>query len=96
VRVVDENVSGGRAVADRDLEKLIERAEAGLSDGVIVYRTNRFGRDHVENLVAVKRLKEAGARLVGTNDGVDSDQPQGKWRPCGSPRRTSSPAPSKC
>ena len=46
---------------------------------MIVHRADRFGRDHNETLKAAKRLKDADARLVGVADGVDSDQPQGKW-----------------
>jgi len=77
--VVEEDVSGGTAVKDRGLDELIRRAERGESGGVITYRLNRFGRDHLENLLAVKRLPDAEARLVCVADGVDSDQSQGKW-----------------
>jgi DNA invertase Pin-like site-specific DNA recombinase len=77
--VTDEDVSGAKPVAQRRLEELIARAEAGVSGGVVVHRADRFGRDHNETLMAAKRLKDAGARLVGVADGVDSDQPHGKW-----------------
>jgi len=77
--VIEENVSGAVPVAQRKLEKLIRRAEDGATAGVIVHRADRFGRDHNETLIAAKRLKDAGARLVGVADGVDSDQPHGKW-----------------
>jgi len=75
---LDEDVSGGKAVSERKLEGLIQRAERGDSDGIITCWLDRFGRDHVENLLAVRRLKNAGARLVCVNDGVDSDQESGK------------------
>ncbi|HEX3733770.1 MAG TPA: recombinase family protein [Solirubrobacterales bacterium] len=74
----EENVSGAKAVADRGLERLLERVEAGVSDGIIVYKTDRFARDAIETLVAAKRIKEANGRLVGVSDGVDSDQANGK------------------
>lgn len=77
--VTDEDVSGAKPVEQRGLGDLIKRAEEGLSGGVIVHRADRFGRDHNETLIAAKRLKDAGARLVGVADGVDSDQPHGKW-----------------
>lgn len=77
--LTDEDVSGPSPVAQRKLEKLIQRAERGESAGVIVHRADRFGRDHNETLKAAKRLKDAEARLVGVADGVDSDQPHGKW-----------------
>ena len=72
VEVVEEDTSGGLAVGKRRLEELIVRAEHGMSAGVVAYRIDRFGRDHVENILAVRRLKEVGARLVGVEDGVDS------------------------
>jgi DNA invertase Pin-like site-specific DNA recombinase len=74
----DENVSGAKAVKDRALETLIQRVEDGVSDGIIVYKTSRFARNQLETLLAAKRLKDAGARLVGVADGVDTDQPAGK------------------
>ena len=76
--LTDENVSGAVPVEKRKLEKLIKRAEAGVSEGIIVFRTSRFARDSYELFSAVKRLKEADARLVGAGDGVDTDQPGGK------------------
>jgi DNA invertase Pin-like site-specific DNA recombinase len=77
--VVDEDVSGGKAVASRGLAKLLARCEAGDSHGIVTYRLDRFGRDHTENILAVKRMQDAGTRLVTVMDGVDSDQPQAKW-----------------
>jgi DNA invertase Pin-like site-specific DNA recombinase len=74
----EEDVSGAKAVAERGLERLVERVEAGVSAGIIVYNTSRFARDTIETLVAAKRLKEAGGRLVGASDGVDSDTAAGK------------------
>lgn len=68
----EEDVSGATAVADRELEKLLERVEAGVSGGIITYNSKRFARDTIANLIAAKRLKDAGGRLVGVSDGVDS------------------------
>ena len=73
----EEDVSGARPVAQRKLEQLIRRAEEGQSRGVLVYRLDRFGRDLAETVVAVKRLKDANARLVSVADGYDSDAPMG-------------------
>ncbi|MEJ7655288.1 MAG: recombinase family protein [Chloroflexia bacterium] len=76
--VKEEDVSGARPVVHRGLEDLIQRAERGESRGVLVHRIDRFGRDHTETIVAAKRLRDAGARLVGVADGVDSEQQAGK------------------
>jgi DNA invertase Pin-like site-specific DNA recombinase len=74
VEAVDENVKGSRAVKDRRLEDLLKRAEQGASGGVIVYKSDRFARDALQTLLSVKRLSDAGARMVGVADGVDSDK----------------------
>lgn len=76
--VPEEDVSGAKKVDDRELGRLIQKCEAGESEGIIVYRLDRFGRNAVEVLTAVRRLNDCGARLVGVSDGVDSAQPSGK------------------
>jgi len=76
--VVEEDVSGGTTVRERGLDRLIQRCEAGASVGVVCYQVDRFGRDHIENIVGAKRLKDAGGRLVGVVDGVDTNQQGGK------------------
>jgi site-specific DNA recombinase len=76
--VTEEDVSGGRPVATRGLEELIGRAERGETAGITVYRLDRFGRDMAATTVAVKRLRDAGARLVAVADGYDSAQPNGQ------------------
>jgi site-specific DNA recombinase len=70
--VVEEDVPGSRAPEDRGLGELLRRAEEGASDGVMVYKIDRFGRDLADVAVNVKRLRDAGARLVGVSEGVDS------------------------
>jgi DNA invertase Pin-like site-specific DNA recombinase len=76
--VKEENVSGGKRAQDRQLEELLRRAEANVSDGIIVYRINRFGRRMRDTVAAVGRLRDAGKRLVSVDDGYDTDQPSGQ------------------
>src|SRR4051794_13051731 len=71
----DTNVSGSVAVSDRELERLIQKVENGDSEGIIVPWTDRFGRDEIEAFVAWKRIHDAGGRLIGAMDGLDSAQP---------------------
>jgi site-specific DNA recombinase len=73
-RITDEDVSGGKAIADRGLEELVRRAEQGASQGVIVYALDRFGRDELDAALAIKKLHDAGARLVSATEGVDSSR----------------------
>jgi DNA invertase Pin-like site-specific DNA recombinase len=77
--VIDEDTSGGVPQTDRGIEELLRRAEAGESEGIVTSYFKRFGRNHIENLKAVKRLKDAGARLVCVKEGIDSDQANSKW-----------------
>lgn len=76
--IKDEDVSGGTAVADRGLEELIQRAEEGASAGVIVKDMSRFARETLQHAMAVDRLDKVGARLVGVEDGNDSERPGGR------------------
>ena len=71
----ETDVSGATAVAERRLERLIQRVEGGESEGIITPYLDRFGRDLIEGALAYRRLKLAGGRLVCVNDGVDSDRP---------------------
>jgi DNA invertase Pin-like site-specific DNA recombinase len=74
----DEDVSGGKAIAARGLGGLIDRIEAGVSSGVIVNHLDRFGRDALDAAIAIKRIHDAGGRLVATSTGTDSSQPDAK------------------
>jgi len=76
--VTDEDVSGSRPVGERGLEQLIRRTEEGASAGVMVYRIDRFGRDALEVLLAIKRLTDAKARLVSVSEGLDSSTEVGR------------------
>jgi DNA invertase Pin-like site-specific DNA recombinase len=76
--VVEENVSGGKRAQDCKLEELLRRAEAGVSDGIIVYRINRFGCRMRDTVAAVGRLRDVGKRLVSVDHGYDTDQPSGQ------------------
>jgi site-specific DNA recombinase len=74
----DLDTSGGTAPEERKLEKLIRRCESGASTGIVTWRIDRFSRSAADTLQAVKRLQACGARLVGVDDGVDTDSPGGK------------------
>lgn len=78
MREYDEDVSGRKAAEDRKLEKLIRRIETGQSGGIVTAYLDRFGRDLIHGSLALKRIIEAGGRLVCVNDGIDSDAPGAK------------------
>jgi DNA invertase Pin-like site-specific DNA recombinase len=69
----DIDVSGAKAPKDRALGELIERVREGKSDGVVVAKLDRFGRDVVHVHEAVKAIREAGGRFVAVEDGIDTN-----------------------
>jgi site-specific DNA recombinase len=72
VDIVHETASGGGDTADRDLDRLIKRCQAGELNGIIVRDEKRFSRDVIGGGVALAKLEECGARLVATWTGFDS------------------------
>jgi DNA invertase Pin-like site-specific DNA recombinase len=69
---IELDVSGATAVNDRKLGWLIERCESGDLEGIIVRYEDRFARDMIEGCVALKRIIDAGARLIASESGFDS------------------------
>lgn len=80
VRVSDEHivresdVSGAKAVRERGLEGLLLAVEAGELEGVLAPNSERFARDMIEGCLAMKRVMDAGGRLI-FGDGIDSSDP---------------------
>src|SRR5829696_1875065 len=69
----DIDVSGAKAPQERGLGQLIARVREGKSDGVVVAKLDRFGRDVVHVHEAVKAIREAGGRFVAVDDGIDTN-----------------------
>jgi DNA invertase Pin-like site-specific DNA recombinase len=77
-RAEETDVSGSTAVSGRKLERLVRRVEEGVSNGVVTPFLDRFGRDLIEGALALKRIHEAGGKLVAFKDGFDSTSPGSK------------------
>jgi hypothetical protein len=73
--VLEEDVSGGVNPEERALEHLLRRIESGESQGIICREVERFGRDPISGCLAWERIANAGGRLVGAIDGIDSALP---------------------
>jgi hypothetical protein len=64
----ETDVSGATAVAERKLERLIQRVEGGESEGIVNPYLDRFGRDLIEGALAysaavrLPRLPQRGCR----------------------------------
>lgn len=74
---VDLDEGGGRM--DRPgLELALERVEAGISEGIVVAKLDRFSRNLTGALEAIRRLDAVGAAFVSVAEGLDPSTPAGK------------------
>jgi DNA invertase Pin-like site-specific DNA recombinase len=71
--VTELNVSGAKPVAERELGRLVEAVEAGEIGGIIVKFLDRYARDLIESAVLLKRIRDAGGRMVATASGFDTE-----------------------
>src|SRR4051794_33738985 len=60
-------------------QEALARCERGETGGIIVARLDRFARSAVDALESIRRLNEAGARLVSVEDNFDGSTPMGRF-----------------
>ncbi len=60
-------------------QQALARCEAGETGGIVVARLDRFARSAVDALSSIRRLTEAGARLVSVEDNFDGSTPMGRF-----------------
>jgi site-specific DNA recombinase len=60
-------------------QEALARCEAGESGGIVVARLDRFARSAVDALSSIRRLNDAGARLVSVEDNFDGSTPMGRF-----------------
>lgn len=60
-------------------QRALARCEAGETGGVVVARLDRFARSAVDALSSIRRLNDAGARLVSVEDNFDGSTPMGRF-----------------
>jgi site-specific DNA recombinase len=60
-------------------QQALARCEVGETGGIIVARLDRFARSAVDALESIKRLNQAGARLVSVEDNFDGSTPMGRF-----------------
>lgn len=74
---VDLDQSGARD--DRPgLLAAVERVEAGLTEGIVVAKLDRFARSLTGALEAIQRVHGAGGIVVSDAEGIDPSTPAGK------------------
>jgi site-specific DNA recombinase len=60
-------------------QQALARCEAGETGGIVVAKLDRFARSAVDALGAIRRLNDAGARLVSVEDNFDGSTPMGRF-----------------
>jgi DNA invertase Pin-like site-specific DNA recombinase len=63
--VQEEDVSGSKPVAERELGRLVQKVKDGQSGGLIVWNVKRYSRRMIDGLRTALDLMEAGGRIIG-------------------------------
>jgi site-specific DNA recombinase len=75
-----EEIDQSGAKLERPMfQQALARCEAGETGGIVVARLDRFARSAVDALSSIRRLTEAGARLVSVEDNFDGSTPMGRF-----------------
>jgi site-specific DNA recombinase len=75
-----EELDQSGAKLERPLfQQALARCEAGETGGIVVAKLDRFARSAVDALGAIRRLNDAGARLVSVEDNFDGSTPMGRF-----------------
>jgi site-specific DNA recombinase len=75
-----EEIDQSGAKLERPLfQQALARCEAGETGGIVVAKLDRFARSAVDALGAIRRLNDAGARLVSVEDNFDGSTPMGRF-----------------
>lgn len=74
--VTEEDVSGAKKAAQRELGRLVQKVLDGESGGLVVWKVSRFSRDQVDGILTAAAIREAGGRIIGED--LDTAAPMGK------------------
>jgi DNA invertase Pin-like site-specific DNA recombinase len=75
----EEIDQSGAKLARPMFQEALARCERGETGGIIVARLDRFARSAVDALESIKRLNQAGARLVSVEDNFDGSTAMGRF-----------------
>ena len=75
-----EEIDQSGAKLERPMfQQALARCEAGETGGIVVARLDRFARSAVDALTSIRRLTDAGARLVSVEDNFDGSTAMGRF-----------------
>jgi site-specific DNA recombinase len=75
----EEIDQSGAKLARPMFQQALARCDAGETGGIVVARLDRFARSAVDALTSIRRLNDAGARLVSVEDNFDGSTPMGRF-----------------
>lgn len=76
----DEGITGTSTAKRVQLRRLMQDAENGKFDVVLVKSLSRWARDTVDSITLVRRLKSYGIRLITVDDNYDSFEDDNEMR----------------
>lgn len=79
VEVWHELDESGRKEARPKFQRALERVERKETDGIIVARLDRFARSVLGAKKAIKRIEDAGGKLIAVDNNFDTATPFGKF-----------------
>src|SRR5215216_4829706 len=79
VRFWEEIDQSGAKLERPMFQQALARCEAGETGGIVVARLDRFARSAVDALSSIRRLNDAGARLVSVENNFDGSTPMGRF-----------------
>ena len=74
----DEGISGKDMKRREGLKRLLDDAQKGKFDVVIISRITRFGRSTVDTITNMEHLKKYGIKLISLAENIDFDTPMGE------------------
>src|SRR5215218_4041109 len=75
-----EEIDQSGAKLERPMfQQALARCEAGETGGIVVALLDRFARSAVDALSSIRRLNDAGARLVSVENNFDGSTPMGRF-----------------
>src|SRR5829696_6318386 len=75
----EEIDQSGAKLERPQFQEALARCERGETGGIVVARLDRFARSAVDALTSIRRLTDAGARLVSVEDNFDGSTPMGRF-----------------
>jgi DNA invertase Pin-like site-specific DNA recombinase len=82
VRIVqwwEETDQSGSKLQRPMFQEALARCERRETGGIVVARLDRFARSAIDALTSIRRLTDAGARLVSVEDNFDGSTPMGRF-----------------